>query len=80
LKQRATAALAKRQGQVRWVVQQLQAARRLDLCFLVDVTSSMVPYIQGVKNSIRAIVDTLLKKSGVEAGSTKSIVKKAKHF
>jgi uncharacterized protein YegL len=36
------------------------AARRLDLCFLVDITGSMDPHIQGVKDSIHAIVDRLL--------------------
>ena len=60
-----------RKAQVKDVMKKMQAARRLDLCFLVDVTSSMGPHITGVKDSIRSIVDKLTTKPNL---GTRSIV------
>ncbi len=45
------------------VLGQLELAREVDLCFLVDVTGSMSPYIAGVRDSINDIVDDLLNSS-----------------
>ena len=42
-----------RKAELDEIVKQMQEARQLDLCFLVDVTGSMSPHINGVKKSIR---------------------------
>ncbi|KAL7578865.1 hypothetical protein ACA910_006842 [Epithemia clementina (nom. ined.)] len=41
---------------IRSVIRAVSAAESVDLCFVVDCTSSMQPYIASVKNSIRDIV------------------------
>ena len=69
---REEVALDLRKINVRRSMEQTRAARRLDLCFLVDVTGSMQPYIDSVKTTIRAIVDRLTRKDG----NMKSIVEK----
>jgi uncharacterized protein YegL len=56
------------------VVKQMQEARSLDLCFLVDVTASMGPHILAVKDSIRTIVDTLLKEEADEGREVRSSI------
>uniref|UniRef100_A0A914CDW0 Alpha-type protein kinase domain-containing protein n=1 Tax=Acrobeloides nanus TaxID=290746 RepID=A0A914CDW0_9BILA len=41
----------------------IRASRVVDLCFLVDSTGSMQPHINGVRNSILNIVESLTNKS-----------------
>lgn len=60
-----------RRIQVKEVVRKMKAARRLDLCFLVDATGSMKPHIMEVKDAILRIVDKLSSKPTV---GTQSIV------
>lgn len=59
------------------VVKKMRQARNLDLCFLVDVTGSMQKWIDGVKQSIRRIVDLLTMR---ENNQTKSVVKKVTRY
>lgn len=55
-----------RKAHVDRVLKKMKAARKLDLCFLVDVTGNMQPYITEVKDSIRSIVEKLTAKPSVE--------------
>lgn len=48
-----------RKARVQDVLKQMQAAKNLDLCFMVDVTGSMFGHIQAVKDQIHSIVDKL---------------------
>lgn len=48
-----------RKARVQDVIKQMQAAKNLDLCFLVDVTGSMSDHIQAVMDQIHVIVDKL---------------------
>lgn len=48
------------------VLGELSLGHEVDLCFLVDVTGSMSPYIIGVRDSINDIVDDLLNASLAE--------------
>ena len=63
-----------RKAELEEIVKQMREARQLDLCFLVDVTGSMRPHIDGVKKSIRNIVEKLT--SARSAAVTQSIVTK----
>ena len=62
-----------RKAELDEIVKQMQEARQLDLCFLVDVTGSMSPHINGVKKSIRNIVEKL---TSPRSDVTQSIVMK----
>uniref|UniRef100_A0AC34G5M5 Uncharacterized protein n=1 Tax=Panagrolaimus sp. ES5 TaxID=591445 RepID=A0AC34G5M5_9BILA len=59
LPERLRTAMALRKKSVRAVFESIKKARNIELCFLVDVTGSMQPHIDGVKNSISKIVDSL---------------------
>lgn len=71
LQRRTKFAVGLRKARVETVLKKMSVARQLDLCFLVDITKSMRPYIDGVKNSIRTIVDRLTKET---PGQRRSIV------
>ena len=71
IKRCATLAMNLRKAQVNDVLKKMQDARRLDLCFLVDVTGSMTAHIRAVKESIRSIVGKLTTKPTIR---TQSIV------
>lgn len=42
---------------------EIQLSANVDLCFVVDATSSMQPHIDATKKSINEIVDQLLKQN-----------------
>ena len=66
-------AVESRKAELDEIVKQMREARQLDLCFLVDVTGSMDPHINGVKKSIRNIVEKL---TSARSAVTQSIVTK----
>lgn len=53
-----------RYSDVMEVVMLLRLARNADLCFVIDATGSMDPYITEVKNVIGSIVDSLTRPHG----------------
>uniref|UniRef100_A0A914Z546 Alpha-type protein kinase domain-containing protein n=1 Tax=Panagrolaimus superbus TaxID=310955 RepID=A0A914Z546_9BILA len=59
LPERLRTAMALRKKSVGAVFENIKKARNVELCFLVDITGSMQPHIDGVKNSISKIVDSL---------------------
>jgi hypothetical protein len=42
----------------------LHLIQNVDLCFLIDATGSMQPHINGVRDSIKKIVDKLVSEQG----------------
>jgi uncharacterized protein with von Willebrand factor type A (vWA) domain len=78
LAERAFKALNLCRGRVTDVLEGMKAARELDLCFLIDVTSSMQPHINGVRESIRSIVEKLTAKHVSFSKQQRPLVKKVR--
>lgn len=53
-----------KEKQVRGVIREVCAAERVDLAFIIDCTSSMSPYIESVKTSIKEIVHEVSRTNG----------------
>uniref|UniRef100_A0AC35F058 Alpha-type protein kinase domain-containing protein n=1 Tax=Panagrolaimus sp. PS1159 TaxID=55785 RepID=A0AC35F058_9BILA len=59
LPERLRTAMALRKKSIAAVFQSIKNAQNVELCFLVDVTGSMQPHIDEVRNSISQIVNSL---------------------
>ncbi|KAI1695514.1 alpha-kinase family domain-containing protein [Ditylenchus destructor] len=68
LKSRMSNAVKLRQASVAKMFKILNESRKIQLCFLVDVTGSMSKYIDGIRNSIFKIVEKLTEKHVTVAG------------
>ena len=51
---------AMKEKDIRRAIQAIRLAESVDVAFIIDCTSSMAPYIESVKNSIRQIVDRVV--------------------
>uniref|UniRef100_A0AC34RLJ1 VWFA domain-containing protein n=1 Tax=Panagrolaimus sp. JU765 TaxID=591449 RepID=A0AC34RLJ1_9BILA len=61
LEEKFKKALSIREKQIGQVLRLIGQARFVQLCFLIDATGSMQPHIDGVKDSIKKIVNVLLE-------------------
>ncbi|PAA69773.1 hypothetical protein BOX15_Mlig000706g2 [Macrostomum lignano] len=53
---------------IRGVMSEIKRAKTVDLCFLIDGTSSMRPHIEGVRDSVAKIVNTMVRSRAAPTG------------